>query len=62
MPRSFNIDAKPALTEYVEHEFRLDRPLCGVDGILQFKNISLIGIQNPILISIDLPWLSRATD
>lgn len=34
MPRSFNIDAKPALTENVEHEFRLDRPLCGVAGPL----------------------------
>lgn len=32
MPRSFSIDARPVLTEYVEHEFRRDNPWRGVDG------------------------------
>lgn len=38
MPRSFSIEARPALTENVEHEFRRDRPVCGVAGALnKFK-------------------------
>lgn len=51
MPRSFSIDAKPALTENVEHEFRLDRPLWGVEGMLQwgkakFRSENLLKIGN----------------
>lgn len=34
IPRSFNMDARPALTENVEQELRRDRPECGVAGAL----------------------------
>lgn len=42
IPRSFNIDASPELTENVEHEFLLDNPCRGVEGALQASIISII--------------------
>jgi hypothetical protein len=35
IPRSFNIDASPVLTENVLHEFLRERPRRGVGGALQ---------------------------
>lgn len=42
IPRSFNIDAKPKLTENVEQEFFRDKPARGVGGQLKLVIINFI--------------------
>lgn len=59
IPLSFNIDARPVLTENVEHEFLLDSPDRGVDGALskRIRFEHLIQLKE-IQAMKSLPWLS----